>query len=150
MNGLQSIKVGDEAAILGLPGGEVKGKVTCLDPLQVKLSRIPAKFSYSEALPPVLDTVEFRTILASWLDYKGKDAYKAAGFRSMISQAAKRANRHGVAAVVEAMERAMGNGWSGWNHDNVFEGKQHNKVADPRGNIRNLNSYLSGLGDDDA
>lgn len=144
------MKINDEIVILGLPGGDVKGKIVSLKPLQAKLSRIPSKFSYDADLPPVLDTVEFRTILASWLDYKGKDGYKPAGLRSLLSQAAKRATKHGIAAVVDAMERAMGNTWAGWNHDGLFEGKNSMaRTADPRGNLANLNSFLNGLGDDD-
>jgi hypothetical protein len=66
-------------------------------------------------LPEVLDRDDFRTVLASWLNYRGS-VYKAAGLTAMVSRAANLAIQFGVPTVIEAMQRAMANGWKGWDH----------------------------------
>lgn len=100
---------GTECTILGLPGGEVQGVVVCEQPLQIKAKLKVTKFTYDDPLPPYLDTLEFRTALASWLSYKGPKAYKPQGMLGLIAQANKRAIAYGVEAVIEAMETARGN-----------------------------------------
>lgn len=137
-------KLNEEVTILGLPGGEVKGKIVSLEPLKVKVAVKVTKFTFDDPLPELLDTLEFRTVLASWLRYKGRSAYKPEGLRSLIAQANKRASEHGVSAVIDAMQMAMSNDWKGWNFDNSFDKKAGGR-SDPRGNIANLNSYLAGL-----
>lgn len=141
---------GTECTILGLPGGEVQGVVVNSQPLQIKVKLKLTKFTYDGELPPDLDTLEFRTALACWLNYKGSKAYKPEGLRGLIAQANKRAIAYGVEAVINAMEAARGNLWAGWNHEGLFEGKgKTNGKADPRGNMATLNSFLNGLGSDD-
>jgi hypothetical protein len=39
----------------------------------------------------------------------------------MISRADKLATAHGVAKVIDAMERAMANGWQGWDQPTLFK-----------------------------
>jgi len=80
--------------------------------------------AFSGELPDVLDTAEFRTMLAAWLDYKGPKAYKPRGFKILVSVAAKRASTYGVGAVCEAMERAMSSTWKGWDQPGAFGTQQ--------------------------
>lgn len=139
------MNINDEVTIIGLPGGEVTGKVVSLEPVTVKVKAKSVKFTYDQPLPPVLDTLEFRTVLADWLRYKGKSAYKPEGLRSLISQAAKRANEHSTGAVIDAMQTAMSNDWKGWNFAASFEQRSiASKAADPRGNIATFNSFVNG------
>jgi hypothetical protein len=78
--------------------------------------------SFSGELPSNLDAPEFRKALASWIAYKSerRDTYKPAGLAAMISRAEKLAALHGVQAVIDAMERAAGNRWAGWDQPNSF------------------------------
>ncbi len=77
------------------------------------------------ALPPLLSASEpFMKALERWLAYKRekRQAYKPEGLSSMVGMAVKRAEAHGVGAVVDAMEKAMANGWQGWDQANSFGG----------------------------
>jgi hypothetical protein len=98
-------------------------------------------------LPTVLDVPEFRVRLGEWLAYKGPKAYKPTGLAAMVSRAANLAEAHGVGAVCDAMQRAMANGWKGWDQPGTFggNGKARGDPRDPRGNIGQLNEYLLGL-----
>jgi hypothetical protein len=78
-------------------------------------------------LPPVLDTQPFRESLEKWFAYKGKP-YKPTGLAALVSRAAAIATTHGVAAVIAAMQRAMANGWKGWDQESSFGGN-HGKQA---------------------
>jgi len=82
-------------------------------------------------LPPILDSPEFRSALDSWVAYRGT-AYKPRGLSALLSQAVKRAEAFGVAAVINAMEVAESNGWAGWNQDGSFK---RDTNSDPRGNL---------------
>lgn len=84
-------------------------------------------------LPTILDSPAFRAALESWQSYKGS-AYKPRGLSALISQAAKRAESHGLQAVLNAFERAMSNGWAGWNQDSSFPAAR-GVDNDPRGNL---------------
>lgn len=77
-------------------------------------------------LPPTLDCDRFREELAQWLEYKGRK-YKPAGLRALVSRAAKLAQVHGVNSVADAMERARGNGWEGWDQESSFERRGHGR-----------------------
>jgi hypothetical protein len=77
-------------------------------------------------LPPVLDSPEFRSVLDKWRAYKGR-AYKPRGLQSLISQAAKRAEQFGLAAVVNAFETAMGNNHEGWNFASNFRDERNGR-----------------------
>lgn len=70
-------------------------------------------------LPPELDTPRFRDTMADWIA-NSKTKYKARGLQAMATRAAKRAETHGVDFVCDAMERAMANGWQGWDNDDLF------------------------------
>lgn len=139
------MNLNDEVTIIGLPGGEVTGKIVSLEPVTVKVKAKSVKFTYDQPLPDVLDTLEFRTVLADWLRYKGRSAYKPEGLRSLISQAAKRATEHSTGAVIDAMQTAMSNDWKGWNFAASFEQRNVvSKASDPRRNMATLNSFING------
>jgi len=70
-------------------------------------------------LPPILDTPLFHIALESWKIYKGK-SYKQRGLKALLSQAAKRAEEHGVEAVIAALEKAQANNWAGWDFESSF------------------------------
>lgn len=67
-------------------------------------------------LPKVLDAPEFREVLARWKAYKGRK-YRPKGLQSLLTRAAKLAGEHGLPNVLERFERAMSNGWDGWEHE---------------------------------
>ena len=77
-------------------------------------------------MPEVLDTDEFRQSLDAWIAFKheNREDYKPAGFRSMIAHAANMAKQHGLPAIIDAMTRAMANGWKGWDHPSSFGAKK--------------------------
>jgi hypothetical protein len=79
-------------------------------------------------LPKILDCDEFREALTAWLAYKGR-SYKPRGLTALIGRAEKRANVHGVGAVISAMERAKGNNWEGWDQDSSFTNGSRNGHA---------------------
>lgn len=70
-------------------------------------------------LPPLLDVPRFRKTLDDWLSQKTKK-YKPAGFKAMLNRASKRAETCGIDSVCDAMEKAMANGWAGWDQDSSF------------------------------
>lgn len=86
-----------------------------------------------DSIPEVLRTDDFKKTFADWLRYKTerRERYKPTGLAAVISTAAKRATRHGVSAVVEAMQTAMTNGWAGWDQKSTFGGTngQPNKTG---------------------
>lgn len=82
-------------------------------------------------LPIEVDCQEFRAALETWMAYKG-GKYKPQGVKALIAIAAKRAKSHGVPAVVAAMERAIANGWKGWDQDSSFPPKKPPDAIDSR------------------
>jgi len=97
-------------------------------------------------LPPILNSPEFTSALESWQAYKGT-AYKPRGLKAMLSQAAKRAEQFGVAAVIAAFEKAMANDWKGWDFESSFTPARGSPrtADDPRGNIALMNRLISEL-----
>ena len=89
-----------------------------------------------------LDTEEFRERLAQWLAYKQskKQSYKPEGLRAMLSRAETVGRSHGLIAVCDAMQRAMANGWQGWDQPSLFDKKQ--AVDRPRA--------VGGIGDENG
>jgi uncharacterized protein YdaU (DUF1376 family) len=77
-------------------------------------------------LPEVLSRADFRLALGGWLAYKGKK-YKRTGLVALVSRAANLAKEHGVQAVIDAMERARANGWTGWDQESSFNGAKHGR-----------------------
>jgi len=77
---------------------------------------------FFSSFPEILKTEEFRTSICQWLNYKRArgENYQPQGRAAMISRAAKLAETYGVQAVVDAMERAMGNNWQGWDQPSIF------------------------------
>lgn len=55
-----------------------------------------------------------------WLAYRGK-AFKPRAYTAFITRIQKRAAMHGEAAVIDAMQRAMSQGYKGWDFDEWFE-----------------------------
>jgi hypothetical protein len=91
-------------------------------------SALPREESFSigsitKDLPLSLRNKEFEERLAQWMNYKSgrKESYKPQGLAAMISRADKLATAHGVAKVIDAMERAMANGWQGWDQPTLFK-----------------------------
>ena len=84
---------------------------------------------FSGELPIALDAQDFRKTLGQWLEYKSskRQEYKPQGFAAMVSRAAKLAGTFGLQAVIDAMERAMANGWQGWDQQNSFQGTANGK-----------------------
>lgn len=75
-------------------------------------------------LPLILNTPQVRSSLEQWLKYKGR-AYKPQGMTAMVNRAETIAREQGTQAIVDAIERAMANGWKGWD----FPDKPPNKPA---------------------
>ncbi len=85
-------------------------------------------------LPANLDNDTFRDGIAAWLDYK--PPYKPPGLKALITRASRRAEEHGVSAVVKAFEKAMANGHKGWDFDSSFPNlPNQGSIDDPRGNL---------------
>ncbi len=88
-----------------------------------------------EEIPPLPPTAEpLRKSLGDWIEYKREknQSYKPSGLKAMVSQAIERAERFGVAAVDAAIQKAMANGWQGWDQENSFgvaNGKQSTRVG---------------------
>ena len=80
-----------------------------------------------EDIPLSLRNKEFETAFNAWLAYKRarREGYKPDGLKAVLSLAGKRATSHGVQSVVDAMERAMANGWQGWDQPGSFGGKSN-------------------------
>lgn len=93
--------------------------------------------AFDGELPPAIDTAEMREALGAWLAYKAesKKPYKPAGLKAMISHAAKLAQQHGAASVIQAMERAASNGWAGWDQPNAFNGGTKHGTGKPASNV---------------
>lgn len=60
-----------------------------------------------------------RQATADWVAYKAerRQGYKALALKALVTRVTNQAATHGAAAVIEAMERAMGSNWQGWDHD---------------------------------
>jgi hypothetical protein len=74
---------------------------------------------YAGPLPAILESPEFHLALDNWLAFKkeNRQEYKPMGLRQMISHAGHMAGKFGVSAIIEAMEKAMANGWKGREFD---------------------------------
>jgi hypothetical protein len=74
--------------------------------------------------PELLDTPAFRETFDRWLAYKSerREEYKPTGLKQVISHMANIAKVRGLEAVMLAMQRAMGNGWKGWDQESNFGG----------------------------
>lgn len=94
-------------------------------------------------LPPILENQPFRDEFAHWLAFKKerREGYKPAGMSAVISVAAKRAQEHGLQAVIDAMQTARANGWQGWDQKSSFANKKSN---DPRGTFSAAQEFLNG------
>lgn len=76
-------------------------------------------------LPPFsknVDTPKLRKALDDWLAYKGRK-YKPRGLQALVTRLEFRVLHHGEQAVINAIERAMSQGYKGWDFDEWFEHK---------------------------
>lgn len=66
-----------------------------------------------------IDDASLRDATADWVAYKAerRQAYKPMGLKALVSQVLNKASIHGAEAVVEAMQKAAGMNWQGWDHD---------------------------------
>ncbi len=89
---------------------------------------VPPLNPLAHELPEILDTPEFRNSLCAWIAYKDekRQGYKPTGFKSMLTHAANMARAHGLPAIINAMTRAMANGWKGWDQDSLFNAPTRN------------------------
>ncbi len=99
--------------------------------------------------PPVLNFPEFKNSLQEWLSYK-KGGYTDIGFKKMLKLAEKRAGEHGLDAVIEAIDKAISEGWKGWDHESSYRSGGQRK-DDPRGTFAAGARYLAKrMGEPDA
>jgi hypothetical protein len=85
-------------------------------------------------LPEPLNTERFTTMYVAWCAYKQerREGYKPTGETQLISRMAAVARAKGVDAVIAAMQKAMSNGWKGWEHDSSFGvGGKNGVASDP-------------------
>jgi hypothetical protein len=66
--------------------------------------------------------VEISPVWHQWLTYKHErgETYTEAGLKAAVTHLANRIAAHGTAAVADAMLKAMGNTWSGWDQNGTF------------------------------
>lgn len=86
------------------------------------LYEVEDEIQFLHSFPEVVQSVDFKKVLDEWLNYKNerRENYEFTGLRKMISHAATRATEHGIKAVIDAMNRAMANGWQGWDQPAAF------------------------------
>lgn len=99
---------------------------------------------FLSVFPESIQSKEFREVLNDWLRYKNerRENYEPTGLRKMLAHAGKRATEHGIKAVIDAMERAMGNNWAGWDQPNAFtsNGKHTPPQKKPRPRLSDDNN----------
>lgn len=83
-------------------------------------------------LPLILNTPQVRNSLEQWLKYKGK-TYKPQGMTAMVNRAVAIAKEQGTQAIVDAIERAMANGWKGWDFPDKSPAKPPAPTTEPIG-----------------
>lgn len=95
---------------------------------------LPSEPESEYELPDSLNCSDFKKQFGRWLDYKAerRESYKPAGFASLVSRAANLVKEHGLAAVIDAMDRAIANGWAGWDHPSAFRPKAPEAKPTPR------------------
>ena len=77
---------------------------------------------------PVLSAVR------DWITYKQerREAYKAVGLKSLLTEIENRVKRHGAAAVAEVIRLSMANNWKGIIWDRIKDApKQAEAKAEP-------------------
>lgn len=70
-----------------------------------------------------VDSERLRRTLSNWLAYKPKP-YKPLGLKALVSRIENRVLAHGEQAVVDAIERAMAQGYKGWDFDEWFDDRK--------------------------
>lgn len=115
------------------------GHVTPLSPLSDSLTSDFLNSEFLDALPEILNTEAFCDCVRDWLRYKHerKECYAPVGWKKMLARAAKLAQQHGVAHVIEAMNLAMANNWRGWDHS-FSQAAQPAKPAERRRAIKRI------------
>ena len=127
-------------------GAQVKVKVKVKDKVKVKVKGADEKNS-NPTTPPILDTPEFHAVMKRWKAYKGTK-YKPKGLQSLLTQAAKRAEAHGVGAVVNAFDQAMADSYEGWNFDKYFNPSGNSRGSPPKSRTQSaIERYLGNSND---
>jgi len=75
--------------------------------------------------------------LFEWLEYKRARGHKyvAQSMSAMITRAANLVDAHGEQGVLEAIDRAMANGWQGWDQPNAFASQAASQTKQRRRSI---------------
>lgn len=92
---------------------ELEGGVGGTKPAPPSKSRTSAA-----ATIPCNFSLPLREKVSEWLRYKGerRESYKPTGLKAFFGEVANIAKSEGESVVIARMERAMANGWRGWNH----------------------------------
>ena len=109
---LSNASVTGNVTVTGTGTGTVKRKETPIPPLEKKAEKkkqvpsfpIPAAFSPS-----------LHTALADWLEYKGQNAYKQVGWKSLLKTVTKAVEEHGLDRITEQIDTAIASSWKGMN-----------------------------------
>jgi hypothetical protein len=98
-------------------GAKRSVKVTS-NKVKVTSNKNEGEFQNESLLDPV-PAGPLRDATTRWLAYKGerKERYQPTGLRSLLSRIVNLTEAHGEATVIAAMDRAMANGWKGFDHD---------------------------------
>lgn len=73
-------------------------------------------------LPTEIDTPALREAVTGWLAAKRKPLTER-GLKALATRVSKRVEAHGEEAVIDAFERAVAQGYAGWEYDEWFDGK---------------------------
>lgn len=65
-----------------------------------------------------IEDMPLRDALADWVRYKAQrnERYKEVGFKKLITRVIKLADEHGAERLTESIDRAIANGWKGFDH----------------------------------
>ncbi len=86
----------------------------------------------SSTLPDLL-----KQKLFEWLEYKRAKGHKYVpqSMAAMVTRAATLVDAHGEQCVVDAIDRAMANGWQGWDQPNAFTSSNQSQPKQRRRSI---------------
>lgn len=85
--------------------------------------------------PSDIDSPQLREARDNWIGFKAESGhqYKPRALKALVTRMSKRAREHGEQTVVDAIERAIGTPYKGWDFDEWFAGKgpTQSRVATP-------------------
>ena len=116
---LKNIELREIRRAAGLKGGRPKSKTKAKAKAKPKQTKANLEGgSKKDLLLDLRKTVSSSMLesVESWLEYKAerRESYRPQGMKAFITQIAKAEKAHGAAAVVDALQVAMANGWKGW------------------------------------